>query len=317
MSIRYQLLIKSASRTALNEVLQRASPVRRGRKWGATASGHRRRPGQSAVIAAWPIPQPPLWRRTCVRRCGFRPRPGERAGAASARARRHHGNRLGHRLCGVQYFDFRTSSDHGRRDFTTRLKTPEAHFDTRRVRWSHWVCVDLLPAEIRNRADEVFRSHGLRRLTDAPGMIAPRLLPPSRPLPPILWRRVQDTESRLAFAHITWHSFEIPFETCRTSIEPEPAWRGSYRGYVGFEQGQPVCTAAIVVAAGVIGIYSVGTLPGYRRRGLAEALLRAVLADVSSETGMSRFALQSTRAGYHLYRRMGFEDVGRFAVYLT
>jgi len=205
----------------------------------------------------------------------------------------------------------------GRRDFTTRLKTPEAHFDSRRVRWSHWVCVDLLPTEIRNRADEVFRSHGLRRLTDAPGMIAPRLLPPSRPLPPILWRRVQDTESRLAFAHITSHSFEIPFETCKDVYEPEPAWRGSYRGYVGFEQGQPVCTAAIVVAAGVIGIYSVGTLPGYRRRGLAEALLRAVLADVSSETGMSSFALQSTRAGYHLYRRMGFEDVGRFAVYLT
>jgi len=205
----------------------------------------------------------------------------------------------------------------GRRDFTTRLKTPEAHFDTRRVRWSHWVCVDLLPTEIRNRADEVFRSHGLRRLTDAPGMIAPRLLPPSRPLPAILWRRVQDTESRLAFAHITSHSFEIPFETCKDVYEPEPAWRGSYRGYVGFEQGQPVCTAAIVVAAGVIGIYSVGTLPGHRRRGLAEALLRAVLADVSSETGMSRFALQSTRAGYHLYRRMGFEDLGRFAVYLT
>jgi GNAT superfamily N-acetyltransferase len=204
-----------------------------------------------------------------------------------------------------------------RMDFDERLAKPEAHFEKRRVRWSHWVCLDLLPLPLRLRADDVFRARGLRRLIDAPGMIAPRLLPPTRALPHIRWRAVADTETRIAFAHITSMSFEIPFNTCRAVYEPEDAWTGSYRGYVGFHQNTPVCTAAIVVSGGVVGIYSVGTLPGYRRRGFAEALLRGVLAEKSEETGVRRYSLQSTRAGYEMYRRMGFDEVGRFAVYLT
>lgn len=204
-----------------------------------------------------------------------------------------------------------------RLDFDERLAKPEAHFEKRRVRWSHWVCLDLLPLPLRMRADEVFRAHGLRRLTEAPGMIARRLLPPMRALPPIHWRAVADMETRIAFAHITSMSFEIPFNTCRAVYGSESAWAGSYRGYVGFHRSTPVCTAALVAGAGVVGIYSVGTLPGYRRRGFAEALLRGVLAEQSAQAGVERYALQSTRAGYDMYRRMGFEDVGRFAVYLT
>jgi GNAT superfamily N-acetyltransferase len=204
-----------------------------------------------------------------------------------------------------------------RLDFNERLAQSQSHFDKRRVRWSHWVCLDLLPPALRERADDVFRAGGLRRLTEAPGMIAKRLLPPSRALPHLRWRRVADTETRIAFAHITAMSFDIPFSTCREVYEPEGAWKGSYEGYVGFHQNTPVCTAALVADGEVIGIYSVGTLPGYRRRGFAETLLRGVLADKSAETGLTRYALQSTRAGYEMYRRLGFEDISRFAVYLT
>jgi ribosomal protein S18 acetylase RimI-like enzyme len=202
-------------------------------------------------------------------------------------------------------------------DFDERIKWPESHFQQRRVRWSHWVCLDLLPRPLRDKADDVFRARGLRRLTEAPGMLAKSLAPPSRALPHLRWRRVSDTETRIAFAHITSMSFDIPFGTCREVYEPERAWNGPYEGFVGFHQNTAVSTAALVNGGGVIGIYSVGTLPGYRRRGFAEALLRAVLAEKSAETGVTRYALQSTRAGYEMYRRMGFQDAGRFAVYLT
>jgi ribosomal protein S18 acetylase RimI-like enzyme len=148
-------------------------------------------------------------------------------------------------------------------------------------------------------------------------MLADRLLPPTRPLPVVRWKPVSDSETRIAFAHITSMSFDIPFMTCRAVYETECAWEGSYRGYIGYFQNTPVCTAAIVVAAGAIGIYSVATLPGYRRRGFAESLLRSVLAQVSADMKLTRYVLQSTKAGYDLYRRMGFDTVGRFAVYLT
>lgn len=204
-----------------------------------------------------------------------------------------------------------------RADFDERIGRPEIFFRNKSMRWSHWTCLDLLPPAIRSHADEVFRGRGLRKLTEAPGMLADRLLAPTRPLPVLRWRPVSDSETRIAFAHITSMSFDIPFMTCRSVYETECAWEGSYRGYVGYFQNTPVCTAAIVVAAGAIGIYSVATLPGYRRRGFAESLLRNVLAQVSAETKFTRCVLQSTKAGYDLYRRMGFDIVGRFAVYLT
>ena len=45
--------------------------------------------------------------------------------------------------------------------------------------------------------------------------------------------------------------------------------------------------------------------------------MRAALAEMQRRTGLKRSVLQSTEAGYALYRRMGFRDVTRFTVYLT
>jgi ribosomal protein S18 acetylase RimI-like enzyme len=64
-------------------------------------------------------------------------------------------------------------------------------------------------------------------------------------------------------------------------------------------------------------VYSLATVPGFRRRGYAEAMLRATVAPISARTGSARVVLQSTEAGYALYKRMGFADVTRFTVYLT
>ena len=46
-------------------------------------------------------------------------------------------------------------------------------------------------------------------------------------------------------------------------------------------------------------------------------MLRETVALVSNRTGFTRVILQSTEAGYALYKRMGFRDVTRFTVYLT
>jgi ribosomal protein S18 acetylase RimI-like enzyme len=51
--------------------------------------------------------------------------------------------------------------------------------------------------------------------------------------------------------------------------------------------------------------------------GYGEALLRAAVALEQERTGIRRIVLQSTDAGYSLYRRLGFNDVAKFSVYLT
>jgi ribosomal protein S18 acetylase RimI-like enzyme len=99
--------------------------------------------------------------------------------------------------------------------------------------------------------------------------------------------------------------------------EPERAWFGDYRGFVGFVGGRPVAIIAIVATPDALGVYSLSTLPECRRSGFGEALLRAAVASEQARTGITRIVLQSTDAGYSLYRRLGFNEVAKFSVYLT
>ena len=62
---------------------------------------------------------------------------------------------------------------------------------------------------------------------------------------------------------------------------------------------------------------SLATHPSHRRQGYGEATLRGAIAEMTRRTGLERLVLQSTEAGYDLYRRMGFRDATRFSVYLT
>ncbi len=60
-----------------------------------------------------------------------------------------------------------------------------------------------------------------------------------------------------------------------------------------------------------VGVYAMATAPGWRRRGLARALMCHVLAH-AHHRGARTASLQSTPMGEHLYRSLGFGPVGRF-----
>ncbi len=78
-----------------------------------------------------------------------------------------------------------------------------------------------------------------------------------------------------------------------------------------------MATAATVTNAGVVGVYNVGTLPGHQRRGYGESMMRHVLARAREEHGVERTILQSTKDGMRLYKRMGYAEVTKVAVYTT
>jgi ribosomal protein S18 acetylase RimI-like enzyme len=81
--------------------------------------------------------------------------------------------------------------------------------------------------------------------------------------------------------------------------------------------GRVVSIVAIVEGGGALGVYSLATMPGDRRHGYGEALLRGALERESARTGVTRVILQSTEAGQGLYERLGFHEVAQFSVYLT
>jgi ribosomal protein S18 acetylase RimI-like enzyme len=198
-----------------------------------------------------------------------------------------------------------------------RLAEAAGFFKSRTLRWSFWLCEDLLDPATRRRERLVFTNFGMRPISHPPGMVAPALLPPARVLPAIECRPVTDSQTRAAFCEITSVAFEIPYTVAQTIYSREQAWHGDYQGFVAFVDGRAVAIVALVAVAGVIGVYSLATLPAFRRRGYGEALLRTAAAGVAERTGLKCMTLQSTEAGYELYKRMGFRDETRFTVYLT
>ncbi len=198
-----------------------------------------------------------------------------------------------------------------------RIEDPATYFAGRKLRWSYWYCNDFIGKGLMRRARSMLEQHGMIELTDAPGMIAEKLAPVTRSLPAIDVKPVADTNTRAAFAHLTSVCFDVPWSICREVYGTDRAWNGTFRGWVGYANGAAVATTAVVVAGGVAGIYSVGTLPSHRNRGYAEALMRNVLDRVRVETGIERTVLQSTRSGYNLYRKLGYRLATSYTVYIT
>jgi GNAT superfamily N-acetyltransferase len=191
------------------------------------------------------------------------------------------------------------------------------YFQSLTTRWSFWLCEDLLDRPERRHTNQIFQARDMRMISSPPGMYADALRRPSRALPEIECRQVSGQSDRDAFAAITAVSFDIPLTVSRAVYQPDQAWAGDYRGFLGLAAGVPVAIVAIVPAAGVLGVYSLATLPEYRRRGYGEAVLRAAVEQERARTGLEHVVLQSTDAGYSLYRRLGFRDVAQFSVWLT
>ena len=199
----------------------------------------------------------------------------------------------------------------------SRMRAISRYFRERTLRWSFWLCEDLLEPENRRDSRHMLAEFGMRSISHPPGMLCPALLPSVRPLPAIEMRRVADASTRGAFAEITSLCFDIPYLIARAVYLREQAWNGGYQGFVGYVGGKPVSIVAMVEAAGAVGVYSLATLPAFRGQGYGEALLRMAAHEMTQRTGIAKLVLQSTEAGYKIYRRMGFHDVTRFAVYLT
>ena len=108
--------------------------------------------------------------------------------------------------------------------------------------------------------------------------------------------------------------FHVPLTWFREVFESESVW-ARFAAYVGYVEGEPVSTAAVVMGGDVAGVYNVATLPGHQRRGYGEAVMRHAIADARREHGVERTILQSTPAGLRLYERMGFRTVTRVSVY--
>jgi GNAT superfamily N-acetyltransferase len=205
----------------------------------------------------------------------------------------------------------------GERELDRRIAAAQVHFGARGLPWSYWICEDWLDKKARRALQATVKRHGLYLATVLPGMEAPRLAPPVRPLPALEVRTVTDERTWSNFCQIGALCFNVPIEWFQEVFRESRVWQDGFAGYVGYSDGEPVATAATVISAGAVGVYNVATIPEYQRRGYGEAIMRHALECARLDHGIERSVLQSTQQGFSLYQQMGYAEVTNVAVYTS
>lgn len=86
------------------------------------------------------------------------------------------------------------------------------------------------------------------------------------------------------------------------------------QAFTAYLDGQPAGSSLAIRTGDVCGVYSVGTKPDARRRGVGTAATWAAVS-AGAGWGCSMAVLQSSEMGYPVYLGMGFEVLKRYAVF--
>lgn len=191
------------------------------------------------------------------------------------------------------------------------------YYESRGVGWSCWVAEELIDSRLKEAVTSLMRRHRLWMVAEHRGMIAEGLKPPHGSIPKMEVRQVRDEATRADFAHVCAQVFSMPGGLAHDVYGHPRFWEGRFQAWLGYVEGRAVTTAAVQPGSGVLGLYSVGTLPEEQRRGYGEAITRAALERAAETAGTGRTILQATTAGVRLYKKLGYRMLGRIAVYAT
>ncbi len=113
---------------------------------------------------------------------------------------------------------------------------------------------------------------------------------------------------------IMYDTFFIGPEIARCVVRPEHFEDSITRHYLAYAEGEPASCATILISNGIAGVWNVGTLRPYRRRGLASALLHHALSEAAAD-GYIASTLIASPMGRPLYEAMGYRWVGNVLYY--
>jgi GNAT superfamily N-acetyltransferase len=168
---------------------------------------------------------------------------------------------------------------------------------------------------------ELLPHHGIVPAGEVPAMAIDlaRLETTRAPIANFEIRRVEDVYMRTLWARTAavGTGFAEKVGDAMVAVESglsDPEYDAQFR-YIGFLDGRPVATSAMVLHGGVAGIYAVATLPAARLRGIGTAMTAIPLLEARG-MGFRVGILQASSAGHAVYRALGFEDVSKYVLYL-
>jgi len=201
-------------------------------------------------------------------------------------------------------------------DVDGRIEDMVAEFRRRGVPLEWNVGTSTMPRDLGRHLER----HGFEHAFSLPGMaIDLKTLPgdegppPGFTIAPVTSRRDLETYVRVGAS-----AFDVPEAYLPRLVEIEagmgPDVADLTTCYLGRLDGRPVATSMLFLAAGVAGIYFVGTAPEARGRGIGEAMTRWALRE-ARELGYRVGILQASTKGDPIYRRIGFREYFRIEIY--
>ena len=201
--------------------------------------------------------------------------------------------------------------------FVTRpLRDPDAQiagaidfFDGAEVPFCVRIREGLDPA-----AERACERLGLPYSDTVPGMALADLASIPPPMEGLQVRAATDAETRRQHRRIVERVFEMPHRTVELLLNDRIMTARDTEYYVGYVDGAPVATAALVVTHRVGGIANVATDPARRGRGIGEAMTWHAVRRAKA-MGCVMANLQASEMGRPIYERMGFRMVSPYRTF--
>jgi GNAT superfamily N-acetyltransferase len=165
-------------------------------------------------------------------------------------------------------------------------------------------CVLVFP-DARERMRPVLSSAGFADEGRFPGMLLRPIPSEVPPLPSDLRiEKAESMEQLEALEHAAARAYGMAY------TGPDPRWlrNPGVSLYVGYHGDEVVAHGLLVESHGVAGVGYVGTVPEWRRRGFAAAIVWRIVADGRSRNCDAAY-LWTTPLGHNVYAKMGFERI--------
>jgi hypothetical protein len=128
-------------------------------------------------------------------------------------------------------------------------------------------------------------------------------------------KSIEDKTGATDFASVaidSFHSLGMSVEIGKDIFEkPERMLRPYNYLVVAYLNEKPVSCAMLIFSHSIAGIYWVGTLESFRKKGLAE-VCTATVTNEAFRRGASCVILQASQFGEPIYRRLGFKEFTRY-----
>ncbi len=148
-----------------------------------------------------------------------------------------------------------------------------------------------------------------------PGMVAGELAAAKFPRVDVDIQHVRGGKMAAEMARLNVISHEMS-EADIAPMTCADMWRAPNHGFIIYADGKAVSSGSATYACRASYIGWMATLPEYRGRGYAEAILRFADEFMRREYGATESALHATEMGRRIYDRLGYRVVDEFAGYL-